>query len=720
MSFRYLIRTILCAMLLNTPGGAQDRSDSTATADSIISLDKIVVTATRSKRLISEIPASVSVITKKEIASSPAKTIEDLLITQTGVQATRPVAIGEGIPSSIIIRGIPGSLAASRTLILVDGFPTNASGTPFLIVNEIPMEAIERIEIVRGPYSSLYGANAVGGVVNILTKEGYGKANGVITGETSYPFSIVDQYTRKKASVSESLRKSGKMAYWNGNGTISGGNDKAGYLVSGGYRTIGNYLLADSALVRQGDSTYRTRPDNYDYQEVRLFGKGRWYCSDNATLTLNARFFNSDLGFGKTRTIEPESLDVVTKGNKLLVGPQLKWSVSNNIQVRAGAFYRRVVGEFFNEGKDYFNEDKDSLVSVPTWWKSTTNDFQIESHAIITLWHGNAVTAGVEFLDNNAQFGATINRINGAIMPNSFPVQKGIINSAGFLQDELTVFKKLTIVPALRLDHHSEFGSAVSPKLGLNYSLNDQIKLRASSGRSFRAPSLAELYLPDLNVNPEFLLVANPHLKPEYVWGSDAGFDFIPLRTLSFKLDIYYNSMNNLISQAVIFDSLQASVTHRNITKAWSEGVEGESSWRVAPWLLLIANGTLQDSRDEKYHITLDYVPHYTAGFTANGFFKIGNAKFEANAGIKQVGYRKYLAFEDAKKYQETVSGGRIDVPIIPLDPYNLINFACRMTLPSKIWYSLTVQNVFNVKAEEAKGSFTTGRFASIKTGLDF
>jgi outer membrane cobalamin receptor len=705
-------------MLLNVPGGAQDRSDSTATADSIISLDKIVVTATRSKRLISEAPASVSVITKKEIASSPAKTIEDLLITQTGVQATRPVAIGEGIPSSIIIRGIPGSLAASRTLILVDGFPTNASGTPFMIVNEIPMEAIERIEIVRGPYSSLYGANAVGGVINILTKEGYGKANGVITGETSYPFSVVDQYARKKASVSESFHKSGKMAYWNGNGTVSGGNDEAGYLVSGGYRTIGNYLLADSALVRQGDSTYRTRPDNYDYQEVRLFGKGRWYCSDNATLTLHARYFNSDLGFGKTRNVMPESLDVLIPGNKVLVGPQFKWSVSNNVQVQARAFYRRVIGEFFGEGKVFPDGREDTLIGVPTWWKSTTNDVQFESHAVISLDEGNAITAGVECLDNNAQFGATINRINGAIMPNSFSTTKGIINCAGFLQDELRL-RKFTVIPAIRLDYHSEFGNALSPKLGMHYTINDRLALRASTGRSFRAPSLSELYLPDFAVSGEFLLKANPDLKPEYLWGSDIGFDFRPSRTVSLKCDLYYNRMNDLISQAVIFDSVRASVTHRNITSAWSEGIEGESSWRVAPWLLLIANGTLQDSRDEKYHVTLDYVPHYTAGFAANGFFKIGNAKFEANAGIKQVGKRIYLDFEKAT-YQETVSGGRINVPIIPLDPYNLINFACRMTLPAKIWFSLTVQNVLNAKAEEAKGSFTTGRFASIKTGLDF
>jgi outer membrane receptor for ferrienterochelin and colicins len=700
---------------------AQDNSDSSsASSDSTINLDKIVVTASRSKRLISETPASVSVITKKEIASSPAKTIEDLLITQTGVQAARSVSIGEGIPSSIIIRGIPGSLAASRTLILVDGFPTNASGTPFLIVNEIPMDAIERIEIVRGPHSSLYGANAVGGVINILTKEGSGKANGVITGETSYPFSVVDQYTRKKASVSESLRKSGKMAYWNGNGTVSGGNDKAGYLISGGYRTIGNYLLADSGLVRQGDSTYRTRPDNYDYQEARLFGKGRWYCSDNATLTLHARYFNSDLGFGKTRKIEPESLNVITKGNKLLVGPQLKWSISNNIEVRAGAFYRRVVGEFFNEGKDYFNENKDSLVAVPTWWKSTTNDIQVESHAIFTLWRDNILTAGIEFLDNNAHFGATIDRITGAIMPNSFSVQKGIINSAGFLQDELTVFKKLAIVPALRLDHHSEFGSAVSPKLGLNYSLNDQIQLRASSGRSFRAPSLAELYLPDFSVNSELLLLANPDLKPEYLWGSDAGFEYSPRRYITIKVDFYYNSMQDLISQMIIkIDTNANSVGHRNISDAWSKGIEGEVHWQALHWLGVTVNGTVQRSKDKTYDVPLDYIPEFTNNYKTIVSYPFKRMRLDGEMGIIHVGKRSYLNFAKAG-IDETPDGRRLYVPLLSLDPHTSLDLSCKVTFPNHVWLAITVQNLLNAQWEEAVGTFLPRRFASIKIGVDF
>ncbi len=349
------------------------------TADSVVNLDKMVVTASRTNRLMSETPASVSVISKDEIAASPAKTIEDLLLTQTGVQVKRAVSIGEGIPSDIIFRGVPGALAATRTLILVDGIPTNASGTPFLIVNEIPLEAIERIEIVRGPYSGLYGANAFGGVVNILTKEGYGKAHGSVSAETSYPYSVLDQYYSEGHSFAKSLDTSGTLAYWNGNATVSGGTDKYGLLVSGGYRAIGNYLMQDSALVRNGTEVYNKSSVNSTYKEARLIAKARLYCTENTEVSLHARYFNGDLGFGKTKNILPDSMDVETKGQKILVGPQIKISFSKDIVFHAGAFFRHVDGEFWDEDQD------SSQTWVRSYRKFTMDDWQAESRAVFSL-----------------------------------------------------------------------------------------------------------------------------------------------------------------------------------------------------------------------------------------------------------------------------------------------------------------------------------------------
>jgi outer membrane cobalamin receptor len=132
--------------------------------------DKVVVTGTRTPRSIKENPANITVITREQIASSASTNVSDLLLYEPGIIVRRPTGMGEGGTGDINIRGVPGATAATRTLVLVDGIPTNAAGTPFLIINEVPMEAIERVEIVRGPYSNLYGPNAFGGVINIITR----------------------------------------------------------------------------------------------------------------------------------------------------------------------------------------------------------------------------------------------------------------------------------------------------------------------------------------------------------------------------------------------------------------------------------------------------------------------------------------------------------------------------------------------------------------------
>jgi vitamin B12 transporter len=709
-----LVATVLSWLQLSA--NESDTADTGAApsqrrADTAIDLGKIVVTATRTTKLVSEAPVSVSVITAAEIASSPAKTVEDLLITQHGVQATRTVAIGEGIPSSIIIRGIPGSLAASRTLILVDGIPTNASGTPFTIINEIPMEAIERVEIVRGPHSSLYGANAVGGVINILTKEGNGRPNGTVSAETSYPFTVVDQVVAKEVPAADAFRKSAQIAYWNGNVTMNGGNDKAGFLLSGGYRAIGNYLQNDSALRRNGAITYLTKAENYDYAEYRLFGKGRWYLADNCELSLHSRIFNSDLGFGRTKNIVPDSQNVDTRGNKFLIGPRLNWSPSPAMQIKAGAFYRQVVGEFSNEAQDSLGR------WVPSIWRSNTKDWQLESQAVFSITSGNTLTCGFEYLDNNAHFGATTNRNTGVILPHSFSTRQGIDNVAVFAQDEMTLFGTLTVVPAFRLDYHNTFGAALSPKLGLNFRASDAVTLRASSGRSFRAPSLAELYLPDLTINPNVILVANAKLKPEYIWGSDAGFDWSPVRSVTLTLDGFYNAMENLISQTLsdpTIPRLPTPITHRNIAQSWSGGCEGELSWQLLSGLGFVANGVVQRSKDKMYNVPLDYIPEYTVKLKIKGNHRVRNTLLEAECGLAHVGTREYLDFANALPDFRPNGSVMLNVPLQSLDPHTSVDVTCKMTLASRLTFSVNIQNLFNAKWEEAPGTLMPQRFATV------
>ena len=152
-------------------------------------------------------------------------------------------------------------------LILVDGIPTNATGTPFLILNEVPLDAIQQVEVVKGPYSSLYGANAFSGVINVITTDGAGKPSVQGDLETSMPFNTAYYYYAKDPLHGQQLWDKGASdALYNATGTSSGAVGKLSYLVSGGYRTIGNYMLRDSTPVRSGESQYRKPGENHDYQ----------------------------------------------------------------------------------------------------------------------------------------------------------------------------------------------------------------------------------------------------------------------------------------------------------------------------------------------------------------------------------------------------------------------------------------------------------------------
>ncbi len=681
--------------------------------DTIAPVEVIIVTATRSKKRINETPSSVSVITRKEISNSPAKTIEDLLSTQTNIQPRRSVAIGEGIPSDISIRGIPGALAASRTLILVDGIPTNASGTPFLIVNEIPIEAVERIEIVRGPNSSLYGANALGGVINILTQEGRGKPQGDLVTETSYPFTAARVYQPGKGSFVRAIDTALSLAYWNVNGTIRGGTERTGFLVGAGYRTIGDYLLSDSSMVKKGSISYKVRNVNHDYEEFRLLGKVRYCTSDSNSISLHVRYFNSMLGFGQTKNIVPDSQSVETMGHKFLIGPQIKLALSKTVQLKAGAFYRSVIGEFENEGMDSLGK------WVPSYWKSQTNDGQIESQVIISAGPSNTITTGLELLRNNADFGATINTITKEILPKSFSVNKGIYNGAGYVQDEIRLFsKKLNIVPIVRVDYHSTFGVAFSPKIGANIEIIRQLRFRSSIGRSFRAPSLAELFMPDLVINPAYVLKCNPDLEPEYLTGADGGFEAQVRKSLTIKIDGFYNKMDDLISQAVLFDSAGVYVTHRNVSKAWSKGIESELEWRPVRWCWISANSAIQSSLDETYNEKLDYVPDYSLGLRTGISGNIKSVNSVLAFACRRNGPRSYLDFTKAALVL-TPQGQRLKPLPVPLEPYNTIDISLKL---SRSRYSLTLtgQNILNAQWEEAGGTLAPGRFASMKLGISF
>jgi outer membrane cobalamin receptor len=705
-------------------------SDSTRLirADSqLVNLDRLVVTATRTRRRMSETPASVSVVSKETIESSPAKGIDDLIARKPGVQLRRVVGIGEGIPSDIILRAIPGTFGSSRTLILVDGIPTNASGTPFLILNEIPLDAVERVEIVRGPYSSLYGANAFGGVINVITREGYGRPDAKVSLETGYPFSVLHSYTTDERGAIAAARKGARETYWNFNGSSSGGNDRFNFLAAVGYRTIGNYLLRDYAISRVGTDTLRLRNVNYDYHDFRAFGKCGLVVNDRVSLNLNLRYFNSELGFGRTRKIKPDSADIITSGEKLLLGPTAKFKLADNLDLHLGGYYRRVNGGFWNEELD--TSIAGGSTYVRSYWKSNSDDGQIESRLFWRPAQAHTVTAGFEALRNYIHFGATRSTLTEKELKPSRA--DGITNLGVFVQDELVLLDRLNIVPGVRYDYHSEFGGAVCPKLGVSYKLVDALRVRSSIGRAFRAPTLSELYMPDLRINPSFVMRANPELKPEYIWAGDGAVEWMPVSNLRVQAGGFFNAMRDLVVPRLASD--KQAVTHANVSTAWSRGVETELEWQPLDWLNLTAGYVFQKSRDEEAselqrlsggktpEVPLDYIPEHTVNLGLQVEKKLRSCRLSGSVSQTFVAVRSFQDWTGPNIILMPVDNDLKPVPpVISLDPYGRTDAALTLHLPWHCWVGIFGQNILNAVYEESAGTLAAGMFLTLKLGAEF
>lgn len=699
----------LTALTLAYTGFSEENPlDSSTDTVQIEQLDKMVITATRTARKASEIPVSVTVISLDEIKASAARSIDDLIQYAAGVQVKRSVGLGEGLPSDMIMRGIPGAFAATRTLILVDGIPTNASGTPFLIINEIPLEAVQRVEIVRGPFSSLYGANAFGGVINIITQTGDGLPSLQVSAETSLPFTSAHNYMMENRAYGRQFWDDAfSDAYWNGTGLLSGGNERFDYLLSGGYRSVGNYYFHDSALVRGKNIEYLKSIDNHDYRDYRLFLKSGYRISDQLRARLQARYFNSELGFGKTKGTQPPA-DVITRGDKFLIGPFLDYDPVDWLQIRFGGFYRMVNGQ-------YLNEAPSEGVSVPSVWDANSRDWQIESQFTAKLKKNQTIIAGVDHLWNNINFGVMRNRNTKDTIPPFLSREKMIRNFGVYIQDEISLFDNIKIVPALRYDLHSLFGGKFSPKLGVSSPAGDHVFLRMSGGGAFRAPSTTELYMPDLPIS-SYKVTCNPDLKPEYIWAFDCGMDIKPVSNLTFKSDFFSNYMNDLIAFQINIKNMDSiSVTHNNVENAVSWGFENQIEWEPLEGFSLRGNYTFTQSENKKYRVSLDNIATHKFNIEISYRKSFGERMLEASIAEGFVGRREY--FDWGVKPEKVILSDPIEV--IPfrqeLDPFFKTDLSVSYSFNSDNRISLTIQNLFNAEGEESGGTFAPGRFAGIK-----
>jgi vitamin B12 transporter len=401
-------------------------------------LDPVVVTATKTETPAERLGASVTVITEEDIKEKNYITVEDALRPVPGVEIQRSGGLGK--TASIRIRGA----STQQVVVMVDGMRVKSPTLGQTELTDVPLDAIDRIEIVRGPQSTLHGADAIGGVVNIITRKGRGRPAGAVRGEGGS-----FETFREQAAISGSWRD---FSY-----TLSGSHyDTRGYVSK-------NDDATQSAVVGRLDYAFP------------------WA----ATLTLSGSYVKTltDLPVFST---DPTVLDPNQQQqsetywyNFLYDQKVTRWW---SVRVRYGQWWNN--SGFQNPPIPF---DFTTISQINT----RRREFEWLNTVEIGPW--NTLTLGAEHRNEAGR-----NRFE-------FRQESNIVS--GFAQNELRLFDRVILGGGLRYEDNDSFGDALTGRASVAVLIRETgTKVRAAWGEGFRAPTLNDLFFPGFgnpNVKPE-------------------------------------------------------------------------------------------------------------------------------------------------------------------------------------------------------------------------
>jgi len=404
--------------------------------------EETVITPTRTEQPLKNVGSSVSVITQKDIENSKAPLLLDVLRQVPGLEVTRTQGIGG--TTSLFIRGA----SAAQTLVFVDGVQMNSPTSGAFNFANLTTDNIERVEILRGPQSTLYGSEAIGGVVNIITKKGTGD-NKVILG-TEY--GMHDTY-RETVNVSGGKERfdysvGGSYLKTHGISAASSGNEEDGYENFTGSSRLGWNFMGDGRV----DTTIRGTHSDFEYDAFE-YGIGAVDDPDRRQMTDEVLFS--------------------TKINKTFFDI---WTPSFLVSVNDSEL----------KGFDPTDESGEFRIPTRVWRAEHQSDFFLLDIDTVTLGYEYEVLEG----ENEGKFD-----------------KQTYWNNAVFLQNQVELFESLNWTVGLRRDDYSTFGSHLTYRTTASYRIEEiATRFHGSWGKGFRAPSLNELIYPyygNPNLSPE-------------------------------------------------------------------------------------------------------------------------------------------------------------------------------------------------------------------------
>lgn len=634
-------------------------------------LEEVIVTATRTLRQVSSLPLPALLVSKKELEQTNSVRLSDILNEQTGLITIPDFGGGEGIQMQ--------GLDSQYTLILIDGAPLVGRSAGTLDISRISVGNVRQIEIVKGASSGLYGNEALGGVINIITDTPtYG-----FNGNASYR---PGSYNTQDLSTSLNYRKE----KWSVTGFING------------YATDG-YDLTGSEVLNTVEP----------YENYTLSAKATYVLSDATDISLSGRYFGQNQTLVATETLAGESdineWNTHFKANHIF---NARWKAHFDIYLTQ---YKTTEYLDTPDGRRDSESFYDQLFLRP------------EARVLYVPNASNEFTGGIGFTRE------TLERT-------SFSEAPEFNSPFAFVQYDTHPTDKLNLIVGARFDSHSEYESQLSPKAALRYAYNDKLSVKGSVGYGFKAPDFRQLYFDFTNSTVGYTVVGynavagvlatlesqgqianilvpasafNEQLKAESSVSINIGGDYKFSHNLKFSLNLFRNNISNLIDTRIIANKTngQNVFSYFNINEVYTQGIELSGSWKPLEQLTVSGGYQLLYAKDKTAEQAFDNGTVYARERPATPAFQLGKEdyyglynrsrhmanlklfyslpKWKLDANLRTTYRSKYGLFDSN-------GNGYLDTYDTFVDGYSIVDIAVNKTLFEHYKLGVGIDNILD------------------------
>lgn len=524
MKIRRPYISIALIVLVVQTGMAQEQKQDTLDTGKVYEIGEVVVTGTRNETDVRHLSQTVSVVNRSKIdqALQPSllpvltEQIPGLFVTSRGVMG---YGVSGGAAGSISLRGLSGGTA--RLMVMIDGHPQYAGIFGHPIADAYQSFLAERVEVLRGPASVLYGSNAMGGVINIVTRKM--QEDGVKTNlRAGY-----GSWNTLETELTNRIRKGRFSSVVSGSyNRTDGHRADMGFEQYGGYAKLG-YEVTDNWNLR-GD--------------------------------VNVTHFNASY---------PGPVDApLLDGDQRITRGMTSFAVENRYEKTSGA-----VSFFYNWGNHWINDGYTPSAGEGPQddrFNSRDNMMGVSLYQSTQFFKGNRITLGFDWFRYGGH--AWSEYVSGEnIETTSELVDKHEDELAGYIDFRQDIGSWLTFNVGLRADHHSRIGLEWVPQAGLAFHLPHAIELKASASKGFRYPILREMYM----FPPQ-----NPDLQPESMWNYELAFSQRLMEgRLTYGVNLFYIDGNNLIQ--TLPNPNGSGMLNQNSGEIENTGVEIQAAYRI-------------------------------------------------------------------------------------------------------------------------------------------